>query len=133
LEESNWETALKLLQATTLSEEAQDLGESDHEVLDFSHWANGWFRICIIRPGTPSHITAQDIETNLDIYPILNEEDLSEREHEAATYVWEICYNNAQRLEYIRENRSQFEFRSFAEMLGCVRGSYFCGYASELL
>jgi hypothetical protein len=35
LEESNWETALKLLQATTLSEEADNLGESDHEVHRF--------------------------------------------------------------------------------------------------
>lgn len=38
-----------------------------------------------------------------------------------------------ERVEYIRKHRSQFEFRDFADMLGCVRGKYFAGYASELI
>lgn len=54
-------------------------------------------------------------------------------ETEAAQEVWRTCYSDAERIDYIREHRSQFEFRSFADMLGCVRGRYFAGYASELL
>lgn len=30
-------------------------------------------------------------------------------------------------------HREQFEFYTFAELLGCVRGKFFAGYASELL
>jgi hypothetical protein len=33
----------------------------------------------------------------------------------------------------MREHRSQFDARSFADLLGCARGKYFLGYASELL
>lgn len=57
----------------------------------------------------------------------------SEAEEEQAQEVWRDCYRPKARIEYIREHREQFEFRSFADMLGCVRGRYFAGYASELL
>jgi hypothetical protein len=57
----------------------------------------------------------------------------SEVELEEANRVWESCYNDRQRIAYMRDHRSQFEFQSFAEMLGCCRGKFFNGYASELL
>ena len=37
------------------------------------------------------------------------------------------------RINYIRENRSQFEFYNFEDLMCCVRGEYFAGYANELL
>jgi hypothetical protein len=50
-----------------------------------------------------------------------------------AQETWRSCYNDAERIEYIRDHRDQFEFRTFADMLGCARGRYFAGYASELI
>jgi hypothetical protein len=124
LTESNFHTALALLG-----------GESESvEVHRFGHWANGWFEIIIVDPTDAARVsTAQEIESSLDDYPILDENDFSEREETAANETWEHCYSVSQRIEYIRANRSQFEFRGFADLLGSVRGKYFGGYASELL
>lgn len=54
-------------------------------------------------------------------------------ETKEADRVWAGCYSDAERIEYIRDHREQFEFQTFAEMISCVRGHYFCGYASEIL
>ena len=123
LDESNFHSALKSLEG-----EGEDV-----EVHRFGHWACGWFEIIIARPDTKAAKEAADIEAALADYPILDENDYSERETEAANETWRNCYRPKDRIEYIRDNRSQFEFHSFADMLGCVRGNYFAGYASELL
>jgi hypothetical protein len=74
LTESNFHVAL-----------AQLGGEShDVEVHRFGHWANGWFEIIIVRPDSASHLTANGIERDLEEYLVLDENDFSEREHEAA-------------------------------------------------
>lgn len=123
LEESNFEAALEILG-----------GESDDvEVHRFGHWGPGWFEIIIVRPGSAAETAAEEIENRLEDYPLLDEDDAGERETEAANDVWRDCYNVKERVRYIRKNRSQFEFRSLSDMLGCVRGEYFSGYASELL
>lgn len=109
-------------------------GESEMvEVHRFGHWACGWFEIILIKPGTDAATEAERIEAALSDYPILDDSDFSEREHEAAQQAWRDCYTDAQRLEYIAEHRSQFEFTSLSDMMGCVRGKHFCGYAGELL
>jgi hypothetical protein len=64
---------------------------------------------------------------------VLDEDDWSEREQEAADTIWRDCYDWHARIKYIREHRSQFEFHDYADMLGCVRSQYFVGYARELL
>ena len=106
---------------------------SDHAIHRFGHWACGWFEIVIVRPGSACAEEAEGTEAALSDYPVLHDEDFSELEREEADEVWRSCYNDAKRIEYIRDNRSQFEFRSFADLLGCARGNYFAGYASELL
>jgi len=58
---------------------------------------------------------------------------LSKVEEEEAQRVWRECYSTSERIEYVRRHSSQFDFRSFSDLLGCVRGRYFAGYASELL
>jgi hypothetical protein len=123
LAESNWHAALERLG-----------GEGDSvEVHRFGHWACGWLEIIIVAPEGPQAVEAHRIEDDLDTYPILDENDHSEREQAAAEETWEHCYRPAERIAYIREHRSQFEFQTFADMLGCVRGKYFAGYASELI
>lgn len=123
LEESNFAVALERLG-----------GESETvEVHRFGHWANGWFELILVAPNSDALKEAEAIEAVLEDYPILDEGELSQREYDEADRVWRMCYTNAKRLEYIRDNRDQFEFSSFADLLGCVRGNYFSGYASELL
>jgi hypothetical protein len=126
LDESNFATAEK-----TLAEIDPD--GNDHESHRFGHWGPGWFEILIVRPGSPCAKEGEAIENALDDYPALNDLDHSEREQEAANEVWSNCYRTKDRIAYIRENRSQFEFQSLADLLGCVRGRYFAGYASELI
>lgn len=123
LDESNFATALKILGGE----------REDVEVHRFGHWACGWFEIILVRPDSAAAKEAEEIEAALANYPVLDDNDYSEREHEAANETWRVCYTDKKRIEYIRDNRSQFEFRSLADMMGCVRGKYFAGYASELL
>lgn len=123
LAESNFAAALEALG-----------GESDDvEVHRFGHWGPGWFEIILVRPGSPAEGIGAELERQLEDYPVLAEEDFSEREMEEANRVWSDCYNVRERVSYIRANRRQFEFHDLADMLGCVRGNYFAGYASELL
>ena len=58
---------------------------------------------------------------------------LSKVEEEEAARVWRDCYRESERIKYIRAHRSQFDFRGLADLMGCVRGKFFAGYASELL
>lgn len=124
LEESNFATALDRLG-----------GESETVlVIRESHWAVGWAEWIAIHESDETALRiADDLRADYNSYPVLDESDFSEREQEAANSVWADCYDAKQRVEYIRRHKSQFEFHDFADMLGCVRGKYFSGYASELL
>lgn len=104
----------------------------DHETHEFGHWACGWFTIIIVRPGSLAADIAADIEAALSDYPILSDSLFSEYEQADADETWRECYRDADRVAYIRENRLEFEFRSFADMLGCARGLYFCGNTSRM-
>lgn len=121
LDESNFVSALQALG-----------GESETvQVLRFGHWAVGWTEWIAV---LPQHSEAlQALEDKIDDYPVLDEDDLSEREQEAAYRIWADCYSPAERLEYIRRYRSQFDFCNFKDLMGCVRGRYFAGYAGDLV
>jgi hypothetical protein len=109
-------------------------GEGDNvEVHRFGHWGPGWYEIIIVRPGSKAEVKGREIEDSLEGYPILNENDFCEREQEAAQETWKHCYSVRDRVAYIRKNRSDFEFKCFSDMLGCVRGNFFAGSASELI
>lgn len=121
LDESNFAVALQSLG-----------GESETvEVHRFGHWGPGWFEIVLVHPSREKEV--RDMVAALADYPVLSDEDFSERETEEANRVWADCYSVKERLAYIRDNREQFDFRDFADLLGCVRGKYFAGYASELI
>ena len=103
-----------------------------------SHWVVGWVEwIAIEADGTPESDkaleTADDIQESLKNYPVINDDHFSEVEQEEANEVWTNCYDAAERIKYIREHRNQFEFHDYADLIGCVRGKYFAGYASELI
>ena len=99
-----------------------------------THWACGWLQYLIINPacGELVKLAGETLE-KLDDYPVLNESDFSELESQEADETWKNCFRPLERVKYIRDHKSQFEFRSLADLLGCVRGNYFAGYASELL
>lgn len=110
-------------------------GESETViVVRESHWAVGWVEwIAIHYTDNESLSIADDIQDKLANYPVIDESHWSETEYEEANEIWTNCYSPQERIDYIRHNRDQFEFQSFADMLGCVRGKYFAGYASELI
>ena len=121
---TNWEEAKKLLSGCN---------EEDVEVFRFGHWACGWWQAMCARKGSAAEAIGKIIETKLACYPILNDDTFSELELEEAELVWKNCYNSKERLEYMRNHWEQFSFHSFADLLGCVRGKFFAGNASELL
>ena len=99
-----------------------------------SHWAVGWIEwIAIHKSDSVAIEKAQAMINDLNDYPILDDDDHSQREIESANQVWKGCYDVSERIEYIREHRDQFEFHDLPDMINCIRGNYFAGYASELL
>ena len=123
---SNYRVALADLERVALS--------TGGDVYEFrsSHWAVGWTEILLVR-GEGVLTAAAEIVMALADYTVLDAEDFSREKQEEADEVWRNCYSTRQRIEYIRDNEDQFEFRSFADMLGCVRGNYFAGCASDLI
>lgn len=81
LELSNWRS---MLHAMDPSDDSPDV-----EVHRFGHWGPGWYEIAIVRPGTGAHDIALEISSSLEDYPILCEDDYSEREWESACESWE--------------------------------------------
>ncbi len=160
LEESNFRSWLALLKHTCAKQgiptdipnpdfgataDAQGYGPAGNLVCDettaawtverSSHWAVGWVETLLVHSSADPRLLAlcDDTLAKLDGYPVLDENDYSELETEQANTVWRDCYSVSERAKYIRAHKSQFEFRDFADMLGCVRGNYFAGYASELI
>lgn len=105
----------------------------DHEIHRFGHWACGWFEVILVRPETFAHGAAIDIEAALSDYPILSDSLFSDYEQADADETWRACYRDADRVAYIQEHRREFDFHSFADLLGCVRGHYFCGDTSRMV
>ena len=124
LEQSNFATALAALG-----------GESDTViVVREGHWAIEWIEwIAIHQDNAAAIAIAETLNAERDDYPALDEQDWSEREHDEANYIWKDCFDQSERVKYIRENRDQFTFHDWPTMRKCVRGDYFYGYASELL
>ena len=96
---SNWHVILKEL-------ERIDPDQQDHEACSFNHWGPGWFEIVIVKPDTPSHAYLDSIVSQLDDYPILDEDDVSEREHESALESWKWL-DMPDRLKAVENARSQ--------------------------
>jgi hypothetical protein len=92
--ESNFECTVKALRAI-------DPEEEDFEVHRFGHWGPGWFELILVRPGSKVAEEAEGIENALMDYPIVDEEDCSQREWQAAAEAWARC-SVRERLHLIR-------------------------------
>jgi len=138
LTRANFDAALKAIGGEQVVEDTTDeTGQAEIllvTVVRESHWAVGWVEWIAIHESA-AHVLkiADEIMRNMESYPVVDEKLFSQYEHEEAYEVWRNCYSIPGRIAYIRANRSQFEFRDFADMRGCIRGEYFAGYASELI
>lgn len=123
LTESNWDCALERLG-----------GESETvKIVRFGHWACGWIEYLCVRAESKAYKIAQDIDMELENYPVLDEDEFSEREDNEAQRVWKEFYDVSERVAYVRDNPDHFEFVDYKDMFQCIRGEYFCGYAGELI
>lgn len=138
LERANFDAMLKAIGGEQTSEldDPNDPGSklSLVRVVRENHWAIGWVEwIAIHETATEALQIADKIAGKLESYPVVDENLWSEYETEEANQVWRDCYRASDRVEYIRKHKSQFEFRDFQDLISCVRGHYFAGYAGELL
>ena len=124
LTESNFHTALKELGGET---ETVFVVRAGHFLVGWVEW------IAVHKDDEAAVAKLTEIEAALEQYPVLDEDDWSEREGESANQTWSNCYDDKERLEYIRENPDQFSFHSWANLRAVVKGKYFTGWASELL
>src|SRR5688572_9599267 len=60
LQRSNWEV---------VTEDIRKAGDGDCEIHRFGHWANGWFELMLIRPGSEAAKVAELWENALSEYP----------------------------------------------------------------
>ena len=128
LTESNFEVAL------------EELGGEENENVEihrFGHWACGWWEALVVKEGTDQHRIAQEIDSALSDYPVLDDEHFSQKEMEQADDVWRTCYSHEDRMEHLKQNKTRLKsyFGTFRELLECARGNYspsFNGY-SEII
>jgi len=84
--ESNFAATVKWFRET--GPEAYEGEDGDWEIHRFGHWGPGWFEVIVVREGTPAFKVAEEIESALESYPVLDEEDYSRREMEEAEETW---------------------------------------------
>lgn len=136
LKRANFDAGLKAVKAVMSKDSAP--GDEDDcatvSVVSENHWAVGWIEwIAIHESDTAALETASEIKNALKDYPVVDEELFNQYETDEANETWKNCFSPTERLAYIREHRDQFDFRDFADLIGCVRGKYFSGYLSEFL
>jgi hypothetical protein len=112
LEESNFHAMLRAIG-----------GESATvKVVRESHWAVGWVeRIAIHESDEAALRTADGLRQALDDYPILDENDHSEREEAECDQVWNSCYPWRERLRYLRTHGHTADF---GQLMAAVRGDW---------
>jgi hypothetical protein len=82
LQESNHAAALEMFKEA-------DPEANDHRVCRIGHWGCGWIEGIIVRPGTRCQEVAEEIADSLEGYPVLDEADFCQREHEEYLRGWD--------------------------------------------
>ncbi len=111
-EASNFDAMLKLLG-----------GESDTVVVVRErHWAVGWVEwIAIYHLDSKALQVADEAAARLEDYPILDEDDYSQREYDECERVWSDCFNEGERIRYLRKRHCTSGFR---ELRAAVQGDW---------
>ena len=127
LEDSNFAVALAALGGET--------GFDDDDIAAVAvvregHWACGWVEwIAIHETAIDKIAIAEKLLERLENYPILDEEDFSEREYEECAEYWGRLMNPHERAEYLR--RHSYTCNSFSDMSQAIRGSWY--HAANML
>jgi hypothetical protein len=138
LEASNFQSAYDALKplANVMSVETQDIpnaldDECSVQIVRESHWAVGWVEwIAIHSSNLPALEKARELCKRANDYPVLDEEDFSNRESEECERVWRDCFDAGERVNYLR--RHSYTTSSFADLLQAVRaGSWY--HAANML
>lgn len=66
----------------------------DHEVIRFGHFAVGWIDELITRSGSRCAELAAEMRAALDVYPVLDDDALSERECERESENWDAIISD---------------------------------------
>ncbi len=131
LSESNFDVGYSKIKE--LNTELEN-GDKSIRIIREGHWAVGWVEwIGIHESNIPALKVADSIQDKLNDYPVIDESNWSEREDKEANRIWKENYSTKERINYIRENESQFDFSDYSDLISVVRGKYFSGYASELI
>ena len=79
-------------------------GESDTVTIEHAgHWAVGWIENILVHESDTDAVTeAQSIVDDLAFYPVLDDEDYSQREHDATEKLWGL-FGLDERIEYLKE------------------------------
>lgn len=112
------------LEQSNFSAMLRDLGGESETVIVVreNHWAVGWVEwIAIHETDAPALAVAAENVSRLRDYPILDEDDYSEREWQEAERVWADCYRPHERAEYFRRHRVTTGFR---ELRAAVAGDW---------
>jgi len=125
-EASNFDAMLKLLG-----------GESATvQVVRENHWAVGWVEwIAIYHLDSKALQVADEAMARLEDYPLLDDEDHSEREYDECERVWSDCFNEGERIRYLRKRHCTSGFR---ELRAAVQGDWSAAcrllpYATDLI
>ena len=138
LEASNFQTAYDELKSlsTELSVETQDIpgaldGETSVRIIREGHWAVGWIEwIAIHSSNTAALNRARELCEQANDYPVLNEDDFSQREDEACEQTWRECFNASERIDYLR--RHSYTASSLVDLFQAIRaGSWY--HAANML
>lgn len=136
LDNANFDAGYKAVKAVASKESIPGDEDESATVVKVceNHWAVGWVEWIAIHESDEAALKlADEIACALEDYPIVDDELHSRYESEEADSTWKNSYRPKERIEYIRKHRSQFEFHDYADLLGCVRGEHFNGYACELV
>ena len=106
LDVSNWDTMCAALEAHDDGQTAVNSYGDECPTVAYvrsSHWAVGWVEVCYIHPSNVGAVgCAEKLASRLESYPILNEDDLGQREQDNANDVWRNCYTTTERLKAAR-------------------------------
>jgi hypothetical protein len=112
-------------------------GESETVVVAHEgHWAVGWVEWIAIDPSdTDALATADRIKRRYADYPVVSEELYSEYEDSDCAETWANCYNERERMDYLRRHlvrqRGESYAAGFREIRAAVRGDW-CAAAQIL-
>ena len=100
------------------------------------HWAVGWVEWIAVHESDEAALRAADrAKARLEDYPVLDEERWSQYEDEECSEVWEHCFGERERADYLREHVSTVYPMSgetaYGMLRAAVKGSWY--HAANLL